>query len=592
MKKVTRTNSLRLALNDYVAQIWRYKAWMLPSLVLPGIGNVFIAYIPPLIIAAVITDFNGTIPSSLSDLTPYLLLLAGAWLFGETIWRIAFIVQSRASIRAIRSLYISALNALLARDIDFFNNNFAGSLTKRAVGYARNFESFHDTLVFSVFGSLIPLIFAMVILWGISPLLVLLLLSILLGTGVLLAPLIKRRQMLVHEREAASNVMVGHVSDVIGNAAAVQSFAHEQQEQARHTNLVDAYIQKLLRSWDFQTFRIDAPISPIYVLSNVGGLIIAISVSDSATTMAAVFVTFNYFINATRILFDFSRTYRNLENALTDAGQFNELITQPIGITDHEHAQPLAISKGAINFDGVQFSYPDTPDKLLFENLHLSISPGEKIALVGRSGGGKSTITKLLLRFADINGGSLRIDDQSIQDGTLHSLRSSIAYVPQDPAMFHRSITENIRYGNLEATDEQVTMAAKKAHALEFIEKLPNGFDTLVGERGVKLSGGQRQRIAIARAIIKDAPILILDEATSALDSESEVLIQKALWQLMKNRTTIVIAHRLSTIQRMDRIIVLDKGTIIEEGSHKDLLAQKGQYAKLWAHQSGGFIEE
>ncbi len=225
-------------------------------------------------------------------------------------------------------------------------------------------------------------------------------------------------------------------------------------------------------------------------------------------------------------------------------------------------------------------------------DLNLEIAAGEKIGLVGHSGSGKTTLTKLLLRFNDIDGGEILIDGQNIANITQEDLRKCIAYVPQEPLLFHRTIRENIAYANPEASSKDIEEAAKKAYAQEFIEKLPKGYDTLVGERGVKLSGGQRQRVAIARAILKDAPILILDEATSALDSESEKLIQAALWELMKGRTAIVIAHRLSTIQRMDRILVLNDGEVIEQGKHAELLEKNGTYAKLWAHQSGGFIEE
>ena len=228
----------------------------------------------------------------------------------------------------------------------------------------------------------------------------------------------------------------------------------------------------------------------------------------------------------------------------------------------------------------------------MFSDLSLSIKPGEKVGLVGHSGSGKTTFTRLLLRFSDIDGGAIKLDDQDIRAITQDDLHKKIAYVPQEPLMFHRSLADNIRYGNFSASQKEIERVAKLAHADDFIKDQPKGYETLVGERGVKLSGGQRQRIAIARAMLKDAPILVLDEATSALDSESEVLIQDALWKLMEGRTAIVIAHRLSTIQKMDRIVVMDNGSIVEEGTHKELIAKKGVYASLWDHQTGGFIEE
>jgi ATP-binding cassette subfamily B protein len=227
---------------------------------------------------------------------------------------------------------------------------------------------------------------------------------------------------------------------------------------------------------------------------------------------------------------------------------------------------------------------------LLFQHFSLEVGHGAKVGLVGLSGGGKTTITRLLLRFVDIESGAILIGGHRIDEIPQAALRSAIAYVPQDPSMFHRSIADNIRIGRPHATDEEVRRAAALAHAAEFIEVLPRGYETLVGERGVKLSGGQRQRVAIARAILKDAPVLILDEATSSLDSESEALIQDALWNLMATRTAIVIAHRLSTVRRMDELVVLDHGKIAEKGSHDMLLARGGIYASLWAHQSGGFL--
>ena len=248
--------------------------------------------------------------------------------------------------------------------------------------------------------------------------------------------------------------------------------------------------------------------------------------------------------------------------------------------------------KADIALKVVFFRYSEDPSEAVFESLNLNIPAGQKIGLVGTSGAGKSTLASLLLRFYDIDKGKITIAGKDIAKLTQHSLRKHIAVIPQDTALFHRSLMENIRYGNLGASDEDVIKAAKKAHAHDFIKDLPDQYQTMVGERGVKLSGGQRQRIAIARAILKDAPILILDEATSALDSESEALIQDSLSKLMKGKTVIAIAHRLSTIAKLDRLLVMQKGKIIEDGTHNELLKKKGYYARLWAMQSGGFLKE
>lgn len=259
-------------------------------------------------------------------------------------------------------------------------------------------------------------------------------------------------------------------------------------------------------------------------------------------------------------------------------------------IQDKKSALPLSIRKGKIHFREIDFCYKAT--KPLFQKLSVRIEPGQKVGLVGYSGGGKSTFVNLILRFFDIQKGHIDIDDQDIRDVTQDSLRQNIALIPQDPTLFHRSLMENIRYGSTDATDEAVIEASKKAHAHDFIQKLSQGYNALVGERGVKLSGGQRQRIAIARAILKNAPILILDEATSQLDSVTENHIQESLWNLMENKTTLVIAHRLSTLLHMDRILVFDQGKIVEDGTHSELLELNGLYKTLWNTQIGGFLQD
>ena len=262
----------------------------------------------------------------------------------------------------------------------------------------------------------------------------------------------------------------------------------------------------------------------------------------------------------------------------------------PQELNEKKDASNLLITKGQITFSGVKFHYKDT--EALFQNKSVTIEAGQKVGLVGYSGGGKSTFVNLILRLYDVTEGHILIDGQDIRNVTQDSLRKNIAMIPQDPSLFHRTLMENIRYGLIETTDEEVIGAAKKAHAHEFISKLPQGYESPVGERGVKLSGGQRQRIAIARAILKNAPILILDEATSQLDSITESNIQESLWELMQDKTTIVIAHRLSTLLHMDRIMVFDQGKIVEDGTHTELLQKRGLYKTLWDAQVGGFLPD
>jgi len=330
--------------------------------------------------------------------------------------------------------------------------------------------------------------------------------------------------------------------------------------------------------------------APMFVVTNTLGLVVALAAGGGrGDSLEAVFITFSYYATATRVVWEFNRIYRNLEGALTDAAQFADLLLDPPAVVDRAAVEPFAPADFGVEMRNVSFRY-GTDQPLLFDGFSLRIEAGTRVGLVGRSGGGKTTLTRLLLRFADVERGEIFVGGHSIDRIPQAALRASIGYVPQDPSMFHRSIADNIRIGRPDASDAEVRWAAELAHAAEFIDALPAGYETLVGERGVKLSGGQRQRVAIARAILKDAPILILDEATSSLDSESEALIQDALWALLSGRTAIVIAHRLSTVRRMDRLTVLERGTIVEQGTHDALLAADGTYASLWAHQSGGFL--
>jgi len=581
--------ALRLVLRRYLAQVTRWKGYAIPALLLPALGDILTVYAPPLVVARLLGTFARRGQVTFAEFIPFLAAFAALWIAGQLVWRVAVAMIIRAEIRALEALYVEAMDELLAKDAAFFQDNYAGSLTKRALGFARRFEDVFDVAAFQVSASFLPLGFAGVVLWSYSPWLIVALAAMLAATCAMIVPLVRRRRDLVAVREAASNMVAGHLADSIANAETVRAFAREKEEASIHTTNVLDYGRKTQRSWDYQNTRVDLVTSPMFVLTNLVGLAIALTVAREGAALEAVFITFSYFTTATRVMWEFNRIYRNLEGSLTDAAQFAELLLDPPAVTDVAAPLVFAPADSGVEFRSVNFRYSVAQPRL-FERFSLTIEPGTRLGLVGRSGGGKTTLTRLLLRFADVEDGEILVGGQRIDRVPQAALRRAIAYVPQDPAMFHRSIAENIRVGRPDATDAAIHDAARLACAAEFIDALPNGYATLVGERGVKLSGGQRQRIAIARAILKDAPILVLDEATSSLDSESELLIQQALWTLMSNRTAIVIAHRLSTVRRMDRLVILEQGRIAEQGSHDALLAMGGIYSALWSHQSGGFL--
>jgi ATP-binding cassette subfamily B protein len=402
----------------------------------------------------------------------------------------------------------------------------------------------------------------------------------------------RHRKPLRARRLVATKEVTGHLADTIVNAQTVKTFAHEQKELRQHRKLNDTLEAMRVSDWRLAATTGNNRMIVLFIMQLVYIFILIHAVHRDPSLLGIGIFAFSFTITISYRLFDLNAFIRNIEDGLLQASPITEVMLSRPEITDKPAAGKLRVKNGKIDFKNVEFQYEDSDKhQSVFKNLDLDVQPGEKIGLVGPSGGGKSTLTRLLLRFEDVIDGSIEIDGQNIASVTQSSLRETISYVPQEPLLFHRPIRDNIAYGSAAATDKQIQQAAKWANASEFIDKLSGKYDTVVGERGVKLSGGQRQRIAIARAMLKDAPILVLDEATSALDSESEKLIQTALWKLMEGRTAIVIAHRLSTIQKMDRIIVLDDGRIVEEGSHKELLEKKGVYATLWGHQSGGFIE-
>ncbi|KOV34126.1 ABC transporter ATP-binding protein [Streptomyces sp. H021] len=559
-------------------------------MLLPALGNIGIFYIAPLVVAKLVGRLAEGGGAGLDTMLPYVLAFAGVLLLAETLWRIGLHCLNRLDARGIEHLYVIGMDELFAKDAAFFHDNFAGSLTKRVLSFASRFEEFVDTLTFSVMGSFVPLLFASVVLWQYEPMLVVGLLTLIALTALCVAPLIRRRQNLVAQREEAIARVSGHVADSLMNMDTVRAFAAEDREAAEHQSRVAESRRLTLRSWDYGNLRIDTLVAPLSVLTNVLGLLLAVALGAGEHGVEAIIVTFTYYANATRIMFEFNQIYRRLESSMTEAAQFTELLLQPPTVLDPVTPEPLRSEGADVRFERVNFSHGG--GRPLFEGLDLDVPSGSKIGLVGRSGGGKTTLTRLLLRMTDVDGGRILIGGQDISRLRQADLRSRLAYVPQDPAMFHRTLRDNIAFARPDATEAEIRRAAEAAHVTEFADALPDGFDTMVGERGVKLSGGQRQRVALARAILRDAPILLLDEATSALDSESEVLVQEALWRLMEGRTALVVAHRLSTVATMDQLVVLDRGRIVEQGTHQELLTTEGAYAKLWKHQSGGFLHD
>jgi ATP-binding cassette subfamily B protein len=578
-----------LALRHYRGVLCRQWRVSLPAMAFPALGNVCLFYLTPLVVAALVGNLSGGGESGPAALLPYVLGLAGLMAAGEALWRVGLHYLNRTSARGIEWLGVVGMDSLLAKETAFFHENFAGSLTKRVLNFSGGFESFADTLSFSIMANVIPLAFASVVLWRFHPLLVVVLVGLIVLTGLVVAPFIRRRQALVDEREAAKVRVSGHVADVLTNMETVRAFAAEEREAAEFRGRVAEQRRLSLRSWDYANLRVDTIVAPMSILTSALGLLAAVALRGGLGAEAIV-VTFTYYTNATRIMFEFNQIYRRIESTLTEAAQFTELLLAPPTVVDPPDPQPLRPADAAVRFERVLFAHGDRPP--LFDGLDLEIPSGAKIGLVGRSGGGKTTLTRLLLRLMDVDGGRILIGGQDIARLRQADLRSLIAYVPQEPAMFHRSVRDNIAFARPGATEAEILQAARAAHVTEFAESLPDGFDTLVGERGVKLSGGQRQRVALARAILRDAPILLLDEATSALDSESEILVQEALWRLMRDRTALVVAHRLSTVVRMDRLVVLDRGHVLEQGTHQELLQSEGPYARLWHHQSGGFLTD
>lgn len=579
----------------FLGHVLRYKAYVVALLIWIPILIVANQVIPPMIAANVLDKLSsgdyiqGEVWASFGSL---LLLYAGILFFTNTVgWRLIILLVWKLEIKVSRDLIERIFNHLTNLDMEFHNNSFGGSLVSRSNKLVGAYSRLADTLIFQLYGLIIISVSTGIVLWPKAPQFVIVFYSIAIIYILIAIKITKRIRALSSIEASKQNKVTGYLADMVTNVMAVKSFSAQKHENKRfHRATMDSSNASTKLMWaQLHRENIFAFVTSTISVAALG--LATVSVVVYRAEIGTVFLVLSLTSNLTTRLWDFSQgTLRNINKALGDSEETVEMLDREPEILDPIVPKPMPLDTGIINFSKVGFSHDQIG---LFSDFNLKINQGQKIGLIGHSGSGKTTLTKLLLRFKDIDEGVIEINGVDIREVNQSDLRKVISYVPQEPLLFHRSLRENIAYGKESATMQEIEQAAKYAHAHDFITSLPQGYDTLVGERGVKLSGGQKQRVAIARAMLKDAPILVLDEATSALDSESETLIQDALWKLMEGKTAIVIAHRLSTIQKMDAIVVLDNGKIFEQGSHSELIHKKGGlYARLWKHQSGGFLQE
>ena len=490
--------------------------------------------------------------------------------------------------RVMDDLNNTCFEYLHKNSYSFFSGNFVGSLVNKVKKYERGFEIISDRLTDDFIRAFLSIAIAVGFLsyrhWIIGT--ALLVWCVIYITLIYYFSLYKLKFDL--KKSELDTKIVAVLADTITNNVNIKLFSNFNKEQKAFNAITEEHFKIRRFSWNLMT-GLEALQGTLMLLLEGIMMYLAIKYWKQGLLTVGDFTLIQlYLISIFDKLWSMGKQVRSFYEALADSNEMTEILTTPHEVEDAPGAKLLKIKSGGIEFQNVNFKYEQAANVL--QNFNLQIAPGERVALIGPSGGGKSTIVKLLMRFTDVQGGEILIDGQNIAKVTQDSLRQNISLVPQEPMLFHRTLMSNIRYGKPGASDEQVIEAAKLAHAHEFISKLPQGYKTFVGERGIKLSGGERQRVAIARAILKNAPILVLDEATSSLDSESEHFIQDALKNLMENKTVIVIAHRLSTIMQMDRIIVLENGKITEQGKHEELIkAKEGTYQKLWQIQAGGF---
>ncbi len=535
--------------------------------------------------------FDGGVREEIvKSLMGVLILMAVIKFLRWLLWRVASFSINFFESRTIVDLSRQGFDYLQKHSFSYFSNNFPGSTVKKHKSFINTFEFLADQVFFEIIPGIVMVMVMIFVLGRVN---------IWLGLGMLVWMAIfllinwwftKYKLKYDIQRSEAETATSGLLSDTVSNNFNIKLFNGYIYESETYGDLSENLHKIRKFTWDMgavfygvQSFLMLALEILIYYFAVRWWQRDLLTVGDFVLIQS-------YLFSAVMLVWDFGRIMMRIYERLAEAEEMTEILSLPHGVVDKKGSKKLKVKSGEIKFEDVSFKYED--GEKVIKDFNLEVKPGQTVALVGLSGSGKSTLAKLLLRLYDVDSGRILVDGQNIAGVSQESLRHSISLVPQDPILFHRSLMENIRYGRFEATDEEVIAAAKLAYCDGFISKLKDGYGSMVGDRGIKLSGGERQRIAIARAILKNSPILVLDEATSSLDSESEKYIQKSLTNLMKGKTVVIIAHRLSTIKKADRIVVISNKKIVEDGNHNQLIkAKSGIYRKLWNIQVGGFIK-
>lgn len=573
----------------FVRQQWRLFSFITLASVIWALSDALFPYLLKLLINTV-ADYHGERAGIYTALSGVLVTLVLFWSVSEVVTRAQGIAQIYIFPVFRSNIRLAVLNYVKSHSHSYFANSFAGNLAKKLSDLPTSCQTLVDTICFQFVTATTGAILVLVMMFSIKWIFGVILITWLCLHLGLVFLMLKKSQQLWEIHSDAASILSGKIVDTFSNILNVRLFVrHRYESEYLEPFQKDEIIKAKKAMWLVEKMRIGFGLSGLFLIfamifTLVHGWIQGwVSIGDFTQVGMQAFWILGWIWHLSFQMTIFSRELGVVSDALN-------LIRKQHDVVDKPKAKSLTIAHGKIEFQNVYFAYREK--HWVFADLNVTIPAGQKVGLVGFSGSGKTTFVNLTLRFFDINSGKILIDDQVIADVHQDSLRQHITMIPQEPTLFHRSLLENIRYGNLDASIDEVLAVSKLAHCHEFIEQLDDKYDSLVGERGIKLSGGQRQRIAIARAMLKNAPILILDEATSALDSVTEKLIQESLHTLMQGKTTIVVAHRLSTLADMDRILVFDKGQIIEDGDIQTLLAQQGHFAKLWQMQVNGFLPE